>query len=319
VTAEQAIRAISRLATLYDEPFSDIAQIPTFLVSELAKRHVKVCLSGDGADCLFGGVELYATASQILRETGWIPYIARLLAAHTLKRVPPYFAYPILRVGCYLKKDAWKNIDPAHIQQRMAAVLPYKSREALYLELTSHCKRPDEIVLEAKEPKTVFTDPSQWVGLRDYEHHMMYIGQRSWIPDGTLVMADRAAMGASLETRAPLMDHRIVEFIWSLPLSMKIRNDNKKWILRQVLYRYIPKEIVERPKMGFDVPVRDWLRGPLKEWAESLLDEKRIREEGFLNPAPIREKWIAHLEGKHDWSSNLWDVLMFQNWLEAQR
>jgi asparagine synthase (glutamine-hydrolysing) len=319
VTAEQAIRVLPRLATLYDEPFSDSAQIPTILLSELAKRHVKVCLSGDGGDEQFGGFEVYAKASRIYQKIGWIPHIVRLLASHTLTKIPAAIAHPLLKLSNHFQGDGWTNADPVYMQQRIASVLAFESPEALYLDLSSHWKRPGKIVLDVVEPKTIYTDPSQWVDLPQIESRMMYLDQRADITDGILVKEDRAAMAESLEIRAPMLDHRIVEFTWHLPLSMKIRNGQTKWLLRQVLYRYVPREIVEGPKMGFCVPLRDWLRGPLREWAESLLDENRIKEEGFLDPSPIRDKWIAHLEGKHDWSNHLWDVLMFQNWLEAQR
>jgi asparagine synthase (glutamine-hydrolysing) len=319
VTAEQAIRVLPQLATIYDEPFADPAQIPTILLSELAKRHVKLCLSGDGGDEQLGGFGIYSTASQIYRKIGWIPHIVRLMASHTLKRVPVSFAYPLLKAGSRLQRDIWTNADPAHIQRRTATILSFESPEALYLELSSHWKRPDEIVLGVMEPRTVYTDPNQWIDLSHTENRMMYLDQKAYVPDGIFVKEDRAAMAASLEIRAPMLDHRIVEFTWRLPLNMKIRDGQTKWLLRQVLHRYVPKEIVEGPKKGLSVPLRDWLRGPLREWAESLLDETRIKEEGFLNPSPIVEKWIAHLDGKHDWSYYLWDVLMFQNWLEAQR
>ncbi len=176
-------------------------------------------------------------------------------------------------------------------------MLDFESPEDLYRNIVSQSRRPAEIVPGSTEPKTVITDPSQWI---------------TYLPDDILVKVDRAAMGVSLETRVPMLDHRIVEFAWRLPLSMKIRDGKNKWILRQVLYRHVPAEIIERPKMGFSVPISDWLRGPLKEWAEMLLDDKRIKEEGILNPGPIRDKWIAHREGKRDWPCYLWDVLMFQ-------
>lgn len=319
VTAEDAIRVLPRLAEIYDEPFSDPAQIPAVLLSEMAKQHAKVCLTGDGGDELFGGFEVYVTTSQIYRKVGWIPHPVRLQLANTLKRMPGSIAYPLLKAGCRLQSEVWREAAPSHIQQRIATVLRFDSCEVLYRELSTHWKRPEEVILDLIEPKTIYTDPDQWIGLSECEHRMMYMDQTAYIPDGTLVKEDRAAMAASLETRAPFLDHRIVEFAWHLPLSMKIRDGQTKWLLRQVLYRHVPREILERPRMGLAVPIRDWLRGPLREWAESLLDGSRIREEGFLNPAPIREMWIAHLQGEHDWSAYLWHVLMFQIWLEAQR
>jgi len=315
VTAEQAIRVISLLPTLYNEPFADSSQIPTFLISNLARRYVKVCLSGDGGDELFGGYSRYFWAPLIYQKIGWLPLPLRLLATHTLTRLT--IADPILKAVCRFQRGRWASADLASKFQRFSTMLDFDSPEDLYMGIVSHWKRPGEIVRGTIEPKTVLIDPSQWIDRSDFEHRMMYLDQRSYLPDDILVKVDRAAMGVSLETRIPLLDHRIVEFAWRLPLSMKIRDGQSKWLLRQVLYRYVPRDIVERPKKGFSVPIGDWLRGPLRDWAESLLDEKSIREDGLLNPAPIRDVWTAHLEGKHDWSPYLWDVLMFQTWLEA--
>ncbi len=319
VTAEQAMRVIPRLLTLYDEPYADSSQIPTFLVSELARKHVKVCLSGDGGDELFGGYDRYTWACLIYQKASWIPLLLRMIAAHTLKKTPVAIANQILNGVSCLQRDGSTYANQAHNLQRLATMLAFESPEALYLDLISHWNGPGELVLGATEPKTVLTDPNRWVDRPEFEHRMMYLDQISYLPDDILVKVDRAAMGVSLETRVPLLDHRIVEFAWRLPLSMKIHGGQSKWLLRQVLYRYVPRELVERPKMGFSMPTGDWLRGPLREWADVLLDEARIKEEGILNPVPIRDKWLAHLEGKQNWSSFLWGVLMFQAWLEAQR
>jgi len=150
-------------------------------------------------------------------------------------------------------------------------------------------------------------------------HQMMYFDMKSYLPDDILVKVDRAAMGVSLETRVPMLDHRVVEFSWKLPLSLKVRNGEGKWILRQLLDRYLPRQLVERSKMGFELPIGQWLRGPLREWAENLLDEEHLRLEGFFNPAPIRQNWQEHLSGNRDWQSCLWGILMFEAWLETQK
>jgi asparagine synthase (glutamine-hydrolysing) len=204
-----------------------------------------------------------------------------------------------------------------HRLHTLAEVLPYDQPEVLYHAMLSHWKAPTEVVIGASEPPTVLTTPDVWPRTNDFEHRMMYLDAMSYLPGDILAKVDRAAMAVSLETRVPMLDHRVVEFAWALPLSMKIRNGKSKWILREVLYKYIPRELIERPKMGFGVPIDAWLRGPLKDWAEELLDEARLRREGFFRPDPIREKWKEHLSGTRNWQSDLWDVLMFQAWLEG--
>jgi asparagine synthase (glutamine-hydrolysing) len=186
----------------------------------------------------------------------------------------------------------------------------------MYLYLVSLWQHPGSIVVGGSEPPTILTDPGRWADLADFTQRMMYLDTVTYLPDDILVKVDRASMGVSLEGRVPFLDHRLVEFAWRVPLRMKIRDGKGKWLLRQVLDKYVPKELVERPKMGFGVPIDAWLRNPLREWAEALLDEKRLRREGFFDPHPIRKKWAEHLSGKRTWQYPLWDVLMFQAWLE---
>jgi asparagine synthase (glutamine-hydrolysing) len=183
----------------------------------------------------------------------------------------------------------------------------------------SHWANPGDIVLQGDEPPNYFNSGESAAGISGYFESMMLSDTLNYLPDDILVKVDRAAMGVSLETRVPLLDHRVVEFAWRLPLHMKVRNGQGKWVLRQVLDKYVPRELIERPKMGFGVPIDSWLRGPLRDWAESLLDESRLRSEGFFNPGPIRKKWAEHLSGQRNWQYHLWDVLMFQAWLEEQK
>jgi len=192
------------------------------------------------------------------------------------------------------------------------------SPESMYRSLVSHWKYPENIVLGSKEPITILTDSSRFANLSDFENKMMFQDMVSYLPDDILTKVDRAAMAVSLETRVPMLDHRLVEFAWQLPLHMKIRNGEGKWLLKQLLYKYVPNTLIDRPKMGFGVPIDSWLRGPLRDWAESLLNENRLQQEGYLNPAPIRKKWEEHLSGKRNWQYHIWDVLMFQQWLETQ-
>ena len=315
VLPDEAMNVIPRLPTLYDEPFSDSSQIPTFLVSELARRHVTVSLSGDGGDELFGGYNRYFWATNIWRRIGWAPQYLRATLAAVLTALPPALWNGVFeRVACLLPAG-WRYANPGDKLHKLAEILAVATPEEIYLDLVSHWKHPVEVVQGTREPPTVLTDRAQWASLPDFERRMMYFDQMTYLPDDILTKVDRAAMGVSLETRVPFLNHRVVEFAWSLPLSMKIRHGQGKWLLRQILYRHVPKNLIDRPKMGFGVPIDVWLRGPLKEWAEELLDEARLQREGYLDPQPIRQKWLEHLTGRRNWSYHLWDVLMFQAWL----
>lgn len=320
VTPEEAMSVIPRLPALYDEPFSDSSQIPTFLVSELARRHVTVSLAGDGGDELFGGYGRYFLCRDLWQRIGRFPATGRRVLAAALAAVGGCLAAAV--PPCAATGSTSIHGRPGRLGdklQKLAEVLAFDSPEALYLRLVSHWKSPDRVVVGAGEPPTALTDRRRWADLPELVARLMYLDMVTYLPDDILVKVDRASMGVGLEARVPLLDHRVVEFAWRLPLSMKIRDGQGKWLLRQVLYRYVPKEIVDRPKMGFGVPIGAWLRGPLREWAESLLDERRLREEGYFDPRPIREKWREHLSGKHDWQYYLWDILMFQAWLGEER
>jgi asparagine synthase (glutamine-hydrolysing) len=317
VAAEQAMAVIPRLPTLYDEPFADSSQIPTFLVSELASRHVKVSLSGDGGDELFGGYNRYFWAINIWRRIGLIPQPLRSALAGVITSLPPVTWNGAFRGLLSFLPAGWRHANLGDKLHKMAEILAVRSPEEIYLGLVSHWKQPKDVVIGGSELPTVITDQIQGDRLSDLESRMMYLDQVTYLPGDILVKVDRAAMGVSLETRVPFLDHRVVEFAWRLPLHLKIREGQGKWILRQVVNRYVPKALIERPKMGFGVPIDAWLRGPLKDWAEALLDGSRLRREGFFNPAPIREKWVEHLTGRRNWAYYLWDILMFQAWHET--
>jgi asparagine synthase (glutamine-hydrolysing) len=198
-----------------------------------------------------------------------------------------------------------------------ADILESKSIAEIYRLLVTHWHHPEDLILDASEPGTVFTDPKLQPHADQFMHEIMALDLITYLPDDILTKVDRAAMSVSLETRIPFLDHNIVEFAWRLPLSLKIKDGQGKWILRQLLYRHVPQKLIDRPKMGFGVPIGSWLRGPLREWAEALLSETRLRNEGYLNPEPIRRKWTEHLSGQRNWQYHLWDILMFQAWLEA--
>jgi len=310
VTPEEALAVIPKLPTLYSEPFADSSQIPTFLVSQLARQHVTVSLSGDAGDELFCGYTRYQMTAGIWGKVSRFPRPLRQLAAGFITAVPPY---------------AWDKLGGQLSMSRLgdklhkgAALLGSRSVADLYRGMVSHWTDPTSVVLGSSEPATILTGAAPDLsGLGDVER-MMALDMLSYLPDDILVKVDRAAMGVSLETRVPMLDHRVVEFAWSLPLAYKMRDGVTKWPLRQVLYRHVPRELIERPKMGFGVPMDHWLRGPLREWAETLLAEPRLRSEGFFNPAPIRQKWVEHLSGRRNWQYHLWNVLMFQAWLEEQ-
>ena len=318
VSPEQAMSVIPRLPTFYSEPFSDSSQIPTFLVSQMAKQGVTVSLSGDGGDELFSGYNRYFWGRAIWKKIGWMPVWVRHAIAKMLKVVSPHnwdYLFKILSFALPTRLQQRQAGDKLH---KLAEILGVGSPEEMYLRLVSHWKNPPSIVLGGREPKTVLTDAAQWAELPDFTQRMMFLDMVSYLPDDILVKVDRASMGVSLESRVPMLDHRVVEFSATIPLSMKIRGGEGKWLLRQVLYKYVPKALIERPKMGFGVPIDHWLRGPLRDWAEVLLDERRLRDEGFFNPEPIRTMWAEHLSGRHNWQYYLWDVLMFQAWFENE-
>lgn len=312
VTSEQAMAVIPRLPALYDEPFSDSSQIPTFLVSQLARQHVTVSLSGDAGDELFCGYSRYQVAAGLWRKLSVLPIPVRKLIAQGVTTFSPQAWNRLATVLPYSVCGA--NI--GYKLHKRANMLSSVSVDAFYGRLASHWDDPASVVIGGFEPAILSTgDASNLPGL-DPIQRMMARDMLTYLPDDILVKVDRAAMGVSLETRVPFLDHRVVEFAWRLPQSMKLRNGQTKWALRQVLYRHVPKELIERPKRGFGVPIGSWLRGPLRDWAESLLSDARLRQEGYFNPLPIRNRWEEHLSGKGDWGYYLWDILMFQAWLE---
>lgn len=316
VTPHEAQSVIPRLPLLYDEPFSDSSQIPTFLVSELARRDVAVSLSGDAGDELFGGYNRYAWTTSLWRTLGPVPRGLRRAAATCATAVSPTAWNRMHRSVSGILPRAVRVTQPGDKLHKLAELLAVRAPEEIYLSLVSHWKAPETVVLDAYDLPTALTRPAGQPRIPRLEDRMMYLDAMTYLPDDILTKVDRAAMAVSLETRVPFLDHRVVEFAWRLPLSMKIRRGQGKWILRQVLNRYVPASLIDRPKMGFGVPIDSWLRGPLRPWAEDLLSESRLKDEGYFNPSPIRQKWREHLSGARNWQYHLWDVLMFQAWLE---
>lgn len=314
VQPEEAQAVIPLLPDLYDEPFADSSQIPTYLVSRLAKSHVTVSLSGDGGDELFGGYNRYFWAQNIWRRLGWLPQSVRAALAGVLTTLSPAAWNSVFKRFDLFLPAHLNYANPGDKLHKLADILAVRSPEEIYWGLVSHWKQPAQIVKCANEPVTVLTEPSEWADVPDLTHRMMYLDTVTYLPDDILTKVDRAAMGVSLETRVPLLDHRVLEFAWSLPMRMKLREGKSKWLLRQVLYRHVPKELIERPKMGFGIPLDVWLRGPLRAWAQDLLDPSRMESDGYFQVEPIQEKWREHLSGQRNWSYYLWDVLMFEAW-----
>ncbi|WP_439888865.1 asparagine synthase (glutamine-hydrolyzing) [Pseudomonas sp. MBLB4123] len=296
VSSADALAVVPRLSQMYCEPFADSSQIPTFLVSQMARQHVTVALSGDAGDELFGGYNPYQFAPRIWKHLSKLPVSVRKLAASTLSGLPM----------------------PGKVRKLME-VLPAASREDFYHLLMSHWKQPEALVIAAHEPLTQLSSPQAWPVTENFANWMMAMDAQTYMTDDILVKVDRAAMANSLETRVPMLDHRVVELAWRIPVSLKIREGKGKWVLREMLYRHVPRELIDRPKKGFSIPLAIWLRGSLRGWAEALLDESRLQREGYFNAAPVRRVWLEHLHSKADHSTKLWSILMFQAWLEEQK
>lgn len=316
VTPREAVEVIPKLPTLYDEPFADASQIPTYLVSALTRRQVTVSLSGDGGDELFGGYPAYFRTRSLWTAFKWFPRSMRRLLAWVIVRWDPVTYNRYLRRLAPLLAGFGRSATVGEKAHKLAEALPVDSPYELYCHLTSFWKRPNELVLGAQAPPTIAGGPSSWASVDNLVQWMIFLDLVTYLPDDILAKVDRASMAVSLEARVPLLDHRVVEFAARVPVSLKMRGGQGKWLLRQVLYRYVPKELVERPKKGFAVPLDEWLRGPLRDWAEELLDEARLRREGYLRPEPVRALWREHLSGQRNRQDYLWNVLMFQAWRE---
>ena len=311
VSPEDAMAVIPRLPKIYDEPFSDSSQIPTLLVAELARRHVTVALSGDGGDELFGGYNRYFLAADLWGRISKIPVPMRRLAARAIIGVPTKIWDAFYRVAEPLVPARKRWSLPGDKLHKGAAILSKDSGASLYRDLITHWQ-PETLLHGVPEP-TRFGLPLG-DALSNLTEYMMLADTCHYMADDILVKVDRAAMACSLETRVPLLDHRVFEFAWRLPMAYKVRGGTGKHLLRQVLYRHVPQALIDRPKMGFGVPIDSWLRGPLNEWAATLLDPVKLRDDGFFDPAPVSQKWKEHQTGVRNWQYHLWDILMFQSW-----
>jgi asparagine synthase (glutamine-hydrolysing) len=314
VTAEEAMAVIPRLPEIYDEPFADSSQIPTLLVSRLAREHVTVSLSGDGGDEVFGGYNRYAWGRAVWRRAGWLPPAMRRAGARGLRTFSPQAWERAFRVAGPLLPSRMRQRNPGEKLHKLAGALEARDVDEMYLSLVSHWRDPGAVVLGATEPGAALADGD---GISDPTRRMMLLDTLTYLPDDILAKLDRATMAVSLEGRVPYLDHRVIELAWRIPLRMHVSDGVGKRLLRRVLHRHVPPALVDRPKWGFGVPTGTWLRGPLREWAEPLLDARRLRSEGYLDPRPVRAAWADHLSGRRNRQYELWDVLMFQAWLES--
>lgn len=313
VTDAEARAVIPDLPAFYDEPFADSSQIPMCLVSRLARGRVTVALSGDGGDELFGGYNRYTLAPRLWRRSAVWPDAARGVCASLLQGLTPTQWDHVSRLLPRRYRPSTLG-DKLH---KLSRALSQTSPQSLYRQLISQWDTPS-LLLATPEPESCWL--AAWEAMRpDIPRQMMLADTVSYLPDDILVKVDRAAMATSLETRAPFLDHRVFEFAWRLQPEMKIRAGQGKWLLRQMLSHYVPNQLLDRPKQGFGVPIDSWLRGPLRAWAEGLLEESRLRHEGWLQAAPIRRAWKEHLSGQKNWQHALWVILMFQAWQERWR
>lgn len=316
VSGVQALDAIARIGDVHDEPFADASQVPTYLLCELAKKSVTVALSGDAADELFGGYNRHVMISPLWARLAAIPQGPRALFAKALHCVSAKTIDSLHGLARPLLPQRWRVSQPADRIQQLLELMSAPDKDGVYERIISHGREGDALVIGAKPIVGLSANAALPSSSMDFESWMMFVDARTYLPDDVLVKLDRAAMSVSLETRVPMLDHRLVEFAWSLPIDVKIRNGQGKWPLRQILGRYLPERLIDRPKQGFGLPLANWLRGPLKDWAEGLLSERRLQAQGYLDAGSVRQKWQEHLSGRRNWQDLIWNILMFQIWLE---
>lgn len=320
VTPAETLAVIPKLPNIYDEPFADSSQIPTTLLSQLTRDHVTVSLSGDGGDELFGGYNRHFLGRTIWNRAQRIPKPARKLLGKLLNAARPATVDRLHSVASHvLPKMMMRHGPPGRALEKIASIIAAEAPEQMYQALASTWKEPESLVLNAVEAPTAVMKTESWPKLNDIANQMMCMDIITYLPDDILAKVDRASMSTSLETRMPFLDPNLMEFAWQIPLEWKIRGDEGKWILRQLVYRYVPRELVDRPKKGFGVPIGEWLRGPLRDWAESLINEQRLADEMFLDLETVIRCWRQHLAEKRFMPAKLWNVLMFQAWLESTR
>ncbi len=311
VGPRDAFDLLPGMAKMYDEPFADSSQLPTALLASLTRHSVTVSLSGDGGDELFGGYQRYLDAQRIWKSLSRVPQPLRRMATAVLCAGAPALSSLSVRRGCTGMTAIARR---AEYVARMRTMLVARDCEEVFSDIiTDWSDMPVVLGVPPVQPQSVAMP-----ALDSDLQRMMYHDTISYMPDTILTKVDRATMAASLESRAPLLDHELVEFAWQLPDDVRERDGRGKWLLREVLNRHVPRALIDRPKKGFGIPLGDWLRGELRDWAESLLDERRLREEGWFDSSVVRKVWQEHLSGEWGWQSELWSVLMFQAWLDEQ-
>lgn len=316
VSSQDAFDLIPKIPSFYDEPFGDCSQIPTFLLAQMTREHVTVSLSGDAGDELFSGYERYFDAADLWEKVNLLPSSIRKLVSKSLGTIPPSAWDKIVAPFASFLPSRLTYPTPGEQVQKIRDLMLMPSADAIYSRLLSSFQDDAaSLVVGGEELSTALNGKFSLTELSDCIERFMYLDTVTYLPDDILVKVDRASMGVSLESRIPLLDPRIYDFAWSLPMSMKFKEGKSKHVLRQVLYKYVPSELIDRPKMGFGIPIHEWLRGPLRDWAEDLLDENRLQQEGFLEPKLIRKVWEEHINDEGDRGYGLWNILMFQAWL----
>jgi asparagine synthase (glutamine-hydrolysing) len=311
VTPEHALSVVPRLSEWYDEPFADSSQIPTFLVSEITRRHVTVALSGDGGDESFAGYSRYLLGEKIWNSLDLLPASVRKIAAAGIAAAG---TTGIASIANALLPATRRMARPAETAAKLAQVMRLGNFASVYRRLVSQWEEPDALVRHGREPRGALWDDTLAADIPETVARMQLLDTITYLPDDILTKVDRASMAVGLEARVPLLDHRVVELAWTMRPDLKIRDGESKWVLRRVLERYVPRALFERPKMGFGVPIDAWLRGPLRDWAEDLLDPKAISADGLLDPLPITEAWTAHKSGLRNMHYPIWVVLMLRDW-----
>ena len=319
LTSKEAMTAIPRLAAAYDEPFADSSQLPTLLVSEMARRKVTVALSGDGGDELFAGYTRHLWCEVIARRVGFLPVALRRVLGRSISAVAPDRWDGLAHAFEFLVPDRLRQRDMGDKLHKAAAMLEADDARGMYRALISLFAKPESVLASGQRVDDPIDAATAWPDFGDVTSQLLYLDAMSYLPDDILTKVDRASMAVSLEAREPLLDHRVVALAWRLPLRHKIRDGRGKAVLRDVLYRHVPRELIDRPKWGFAVPIGEWLRGPLRPWAEDLLAPRRMKDDGYFDPLPIRALWDEHLSGRRNRHHLIWAVLMFNAWMDAGR